>query len=85
MADQKKQQELIELLSTACEELGWVIGICSDNPEEPADGLIIGPEDFVYEVLSRFDQSYEVMTKEMNEEHMKELEPSSPKKRNMYH
>ena len=32
--DVKKQQELIDLLGSICEELGWVIGILADNPEE---------------------------------------------------
>lgn len=81
--DVKKQNELIDLLSSICEELGWVVGILADDPEQLADGLIIGPEEFVYETLAMYDGEHDVMTKELSSEGMKDLPKS--KSRKLYH
>lgn len=82
--DVKKQQELIDLLGSICEELGWVIGILADNPEEQADGLIIGPEEFVYQNLAMYEDEYDVIAQRLGEE-MVELPQSTPNKKKMYH
>ena len=82
--DVKKQQELIDLLGSICEELGWVIGILADNPEEQADGLIIGPEEFVYQDLAMYEDEYDVIAQRLGEE-MVELPQSTPNKKKMYH
>ena len=81
--DVKKQNQMIELLESFCEELGWVIGILADDPEQKADGLIIGPEEFVYETLSKYDSEYDVVTKELSDESMKDLPKS--KSRKLFH
>lgn len=82
--DVKKQQELIDLLGSICEELGWVIGILADNPEEQADGLIIGPEEFVYQNLAMYEDEYDVVAQRLGEE-MVELPQSTPNKKKLYH
>lgn len=82
--DVKKQQELIDLLGSICEELGWVIGILADNPEDRADGLIIGPEEFVYQNLAMYEDEYDVVAQRLGEE-MVELPQSTPNKKKMYH
>ena len=82
--DVKKQQELIDLLGSICEELGWVIGILADNPEEQADGLIIGPEEFVYQNLAMYEDEYDVIAQRLGEE-MVELPQSTPNKKKLYH
>lgn len=82
--DVKKQQELIDLLGSICEELGWVIGILADNPEDRADGLIIGPEDFVYQNLAMYEDEYDVVAQRLGEE-MVELPQSTPNKKKLYH
>lgn len=82
--DVKKQQELIDLLGSICEELGWVIGILADNPEDRADGLIIGPEEFVYQNLAMYEDEYDVIAQRLGEE-MVELPQSTPNKKKLYH
>ncbi len=82
--DVKKQQELIDLLGSICEELGWVIGILADNPEDRADGLIIGPEEFVYQNLAMYEDEYDVVAQRLGEE-MVELPQSTPNKKKLYH
>ncbi len=81
----KKQQEMIDILSSLCEELGWVIGILADDSESTADGLIIGPEAFVYKNLAMYEEEYDVVTQNMGEERMTELSSSTPNKKKILH
>lgn len=85
MSKLKKQQMLIDTLSEACQELGWVIGICADDEETEADGLIIGPQEFVYQTLALYEQEYSVVAQGAMDENMVELEPSTPKPKKVLH
>ena len=86
MSSVKKQQEIIEILQSVCEELGWVIGIPADDDETLVDGLIIGKEEFVYAVVDSFGQEYDVFSKNFGDEGMTELEKSVPaKKKQTFH
>lgn len=83
MSNQKKQQEFIEMLQSVCEELGWVIGIPSDEESDaPVDGLIIGTEKFIYGVVSAVRDNYDVYSKNMGED-LTPLPP--PKKKVTFH
>lgn len=84
MSNQKKQQEIIDMLQSICEEMGWVIGIPSDeDSDEVVDGLIIGTEEFVYSVVSAVRGDHEIFSKNIGEENMKEL--PAPKKKVTFH
>jgi len=84
--DQRKQQELIEQLSSICEELGWVIGIPSEEgSEEVVEGLIIGTEKFVYAVVDAFKAEYEVYSKNIGDDEMTQLPAPQSKKKIIFH
>jgi hypothetical protein len=58
----KKKQELIQQLCEICEQLDWVVGIPSEEgSEDTVDGLIIGKEEFVMQVVQAFTDDYEVI------------------------
>ena len=50
--DQRRQHELITQLSELVAELGWVIGM--PNGEGPVEGLIIGEQSFVEDVVTEY-------------------------------
>lgn len=81
MSNVKKQQEIIEILQSVCEDLGWVIGIPADDDETVVNGLIIGTEEFVYGVVESFQNEYDVFSKNIEDEGMKELPTSVPNKK----
>jgi hypothetical protein len=52
-SDSEKQQKLIQELAEIVEELGWIIGIPTNGEtDEKVNGLIIGTEDFVMDVVN---------------------------------
>lgn len=84
--DRKKQEELIEQLSSICEELGWVIGIPSEEgSDEVVEGLILGTEKFVFAVVDAFKSDYEVFSKNVADPGMKELPAPQTKKKIIFH
>ncbi len=84
MSDRKKQQEMIDALQAICEEMGWVVGIpTEEGSDEIVDGIILGTEEFVYGVVDSVQKNYEFFSKNLAEEEMKELPP--PKKKVTFH
>ena len=72
----EKQMELINTLGEICQELGWVIGVPEHEDPSTVPGLIIGKEDFVYELAAVYGDEVEVFSQDSTETNMKEL-PSS--------
>lgn len=84
MDDQKKQQEVIEMLQAICEEMGWVIGIpTEEGSDEIVEGLIIGTEEFVRGVVESVQSNYEMYAKDVAEDSVKEI--PAPKKKVTFH
>lgn len=87
--NQKKQQQLIDIITSACEDLGWVVGLPgTDDEEEKVPGLIIGTRQFVETVVQTYTNDYEVFDKNMNDDGLHQVEGDTyenNKKKNTYH
>jgi hypothetical protein len=87
--NQKKQQQLIDVITSACEELGWVVGLPgSENEDDTVPGLVIGIESFVVQVVESYTTDYEVFDKNMNDDGLHQVEGDTyenNKKKNTYH
>jgi hypothetical protein len=58
----EKQKELIEDLAAIVEELGWIIAIPQvEGDETSVNGLIIGTEEFLSNVLAQVETEAEVV------------------------
>lgn len=87
MIDPKRQQELINQLSEICEELEWVVGLPDVDAEGTVPGLMIGKEDFVYELAECYGQEVEVYTlnQELGSSELPSSETVKAKKRESMH
>lgn len=84
MSNHKKQQEIIEMIQAICEEMGWVVGIPSDEgSDEIVDGIIIGTEKFVYGIVESVHNHYEVFEKDVTDDSVKQI--PEPKKKVTFH
>lgn len=91
--NEERQLELIQQLTEICDELGWIVGVPGEEgSDSTVPGLIIGKEEFVYEIVEAFSgpTEYEIFeqdeTGELNEkEPTKEQQTKSQKKREGYH
>jgi hypothetical protein len=55
MKTQQEQMELIQALAEICKELGWIVGVPTTPDSTTAvPGLIIGTEEFVYQVVANY-------------------------------
>lgn len=63
MSDTKQRQyELIEQITEAAEELGWVIAIPQDEEsDELVQGLIMGTEEFITNIVAQTEIQTEVV------------------------
>lgn len=63
MSDIKQRQyELIEQITEAAEELGWIIAIPQDEEsDELVQGLIMGTEEFITNIVSQAEIQTEVV------------------------
>ncbi len=72
--DKKRQYELIQALSEIVNELGWVIGMPSGD--EIVDGLIIGEQHFVEDVVTEYyGPNFGLLEENVVDGEMVEIEP----------
>lgn len=58
----QRQYELIEQITEAAEELGWVIAIPQDEEsDELVQGLIMGTEEFITNIVAQTEIQTEVV------------------------
>jgi hypothetical protein len=68
MTEEEKRDELVRALENICSELGWVISVIAANDEHsteesvPAEGIIIGNEEFVQNAEILLYEKSEVQT-----------------------
>lgn len=57
-----RQHELIEIISEAAEELGWIIAIPQEGDNDDlVQGLLMGTEDFITNIIAQTDMKSEVI------------------------
>ena len=64
MSDDTKQRqyELVEIISEAAEELGWIIAIPQEGDnDELVQGLLLGTEEFITNIVAQTDMQSEVI------------------------
>ena len=84
MSKNKTQKELIDELAEICGELGWAVGVPADDDTQPVEGLIIGTEKFILEIVQSMDaETVEVFSKESTENEFSE--PISIDKKKLMH
>lgn len=55
-------ENLIQLLNGVCQELGWSIAFPhSDNGEDSVRGMIVGQEDYINDLIEKYDQKHEIV------------------------
>ena len=58
----QRQYELVEIISDAAEELGWIIAIPQEGDnDELVQGLILGTEEFITNIVAQTDMQTEVI------------------------
>jgi len=58
----QRQHELVEIIAEAAEELGWIIAIPQEGDnEELVQGIIIGTEEFITNIVAQTDMQSEVI------------------------
>lgn len=57
-----RQQELVEIIAEAAEELGWIIAIPQEGDgEELVQGLILGTEEFITNLVAQTEMQTEII------------------------
>ena len=56
-----KEKQLVDAIANLCQELGWSIAVpFADDDEDKIDGLLIGTEDYINEILIQLDEFSEI-------------------------